>query len=258
MKDAFRVFWQGLRSYWDELLHLPLMNALTLLLLVPALIGLWNLVGGLIGARLLGWIDWLVIALELALAILFPPALAGLWRAANQAAEGNAVHWRDYLEGFRSYFWKAWALALLNVCIVLILLSNVWFYVLGNAPFGIGEDLGFMIGLFFALIAFLWLAYQIYPLALLLEQTDKRLRVALRNGLVLFRANPGFTITLALLLLISIVISSYLFPLWGFFTLAFLAVVCNHAVKHTLEPHRERLRAEAAGEQKAGDAGSGV
>ncbi|MBE9509078.1 MAG: hypothetical protein IMY86_13660 [Chloroflexi bacterium] len=36
-----------------------------------------------------------------------------------------------------------------------------------------------------------------YPLALLLEQEDQRLRVALRNTAVIFIANPGFTLVLA-------------------------------------------------------------
>jgi hypothetical protein len=52
----------------------------------------------------------------------------------------------------------------------------------------------------------------------------------LRNAAVLSAANPGFTVVLAVILLLVATIST-LFPvLWGIVTLAIFAVVCNKAV----------------------------
>jgi uncharacterized membrane protein YesL len=206
MRDVFRIFWEALKDFWDELFLLALMNVVTVLLTV--------------------------------LVVSFPPALAGLWSSANRVAQGKAVGWSDYFDGFRRYFWKAWGLALLNVLVVIIVITNFRFYTPGNAPFEISSTLSLWIRAFWVAVVFLWLVLQAYPLALLLEQEDQRLRVALRNAIVLLIANPGFSLVLALLLLVAAVVSM-LFPvLWLFATPALFAVVCNKAVRHLLEPYR--------------------
>jgi uncharacterized membrane protein YesL len=92
--------------------------------------------------------------------------------------------------------------------------------------------------------AVLWFIVQLYPMALLLEQDDQRLRVALRNAAVLLIANPGFTVLLLLFLLILAAISTLLPPLWFLITLSLFAVVCNKAVLHLLEPYRKQAQEE--------------
>ena len=102
--------------------------------------------------------------------ITFPPALAGLWYAANLAAKEKSIHWSDYFLGFRRYFLKAWALALLNILVILMVITNVRFYTPGIAPFDISPNVsGWVRGLFIA-AGFLWVAAQMYPMAMLLEQ----------------------------------------------------------------------------------------
>nr|HID12502.1 DUF624 domain-containing protein [Anaerolineae bacterium] len=204
---VFRIFWEALRDFWDELFLLALMNVVTALLAIPV--------------------------------VTFPPALAGLWNTANLVAQGKAIGWSDYFEGFRHYFWKAWGLALLNVLVTIIALTNIRFYTPGYAPFELSSALSLWMRAFWMAVAFLWLILQMYPLALLLEQEDQRLRVALRNATVLFITNPGFTFVLAVLLLIVAIISTLLSALWFFVTPALFAVVCNKAVRHLLEPHRK-------------------
>jgi len=214
MKHVLGVFWHALRDLWDELLILVLMNIVTTLLLIPI--------------------------------ITFPPAVAGLWNAANRAADGRTIHWSDYFEGFRRYFWKAWGLALLNILLAVVLLTNVRFYAPDSAPFNVSPTLSLWIRALFLGVALLWLIVQMYPMALLLEQADQRLRVALRNAAVLSAANPGFTVALAVILLLVATIST-LFPvLWVIVTLAIFAVVCNKAVLYLLKPHRNRTQGEAA------------
>ena len=221
MKHVFRVFWEAVKDLWEELLILILMNIVTLLLLIPV--------------------------------ITFPPALAGLWNVANRVADGRAVHWNDYFEGFRRYFWKAWGLALLNILVAVVVSTNIYFYAPGNAPFEISPTLGLGIRALFLGMAFLWLITQIYPMALLLEQEDQRLRVSLRNAAVLVITNPGFTLVLALLLLTMAVISVLLPVLWLVITLALFAVVCNKAVLHLLQVYREQARNKEEEQKKPPD-----
>ncbi|HUX75529.1 MAG TPA: YesL family protein [Anaerolineae bacterium] len=223
MKHGFRVFWEALKEFWDELFLLMLMNVVTVLLVIPV--------------------------------VTFPPALAGLWGAANLVAKGRAIHWSDYFEGFRRYFWKAWGLALLNILVAVILFTNIRFYTPANVPFDISPSVSQWIQAFFVGMALLWVIVQMYPLALLFEQEDQRLRVALRNAAVLLITNPGFTIVLLLLLLIVAAISTAIPLLWFMVTVALLAVVCNRAVLHLLEPYRERARAEAEGEDETSGEG---
>ena len=147
MKRALRVFWGALKDFWDELFLLMLMNIVTVLLMIPVLT--------------------------------FPPALAGLWNAANLVAKGRAISWSDYFEAFRRYLWKAWGLALLNILVATIVLTNVLFYAPANVPFEISPTVSFWIQALFLGVGFVWLLVQLYPMALLLEQEDQRLRVAL-------------------------------------------------------------------------------
>jgi uncharacterized membrane protein YesL len=230
MKNVFRIFWEALKDFWDELFLLVLMNVVTVLLAIPI--------------------------------ITLPPALAGLWNVANRVAQGKVVCWSDYFAGLRLYFWKAWGLALLNILMFIIVSTNLWFYVPGNTPFDLHPTLSLLMRSAWLAVAFLWLAHptlsllmrsawlavaflwlaaQMYPLALLLEQEDQRLRTILRNTAVIFIANPGFTLVLAVLLLIVVVISTLLPMMWLLVTPALFAVVCNKAVRHLLVPHRPEI-----------------
>lgn len=210
MKDALLTFWEALKDFWDELFLLTLMSAITVLLALPV--------------------------------VTLPPAMAGLWNAANRVANGKAISWRDYWEGFRRYFWKAWGLALLNVLALTILLTNIWFYGQENIPFALNETVKVWIQACFAVAGVLWLLYQMYPLAMLLEQENQQLRLALRNAAAILLINPIFTITFGLLLLIVAGVSTFLPMLWLCTTPALFAVACNKAVLRSLEPYRERMK----------------
>ena len=83
-----------------------------------------------------------------------------------------------------------------------------------------------------------------HGMALLIEQTDKRLRVALRNAAVLYLRRPGFSALVAIVVLIIILLSLLLGLPLVLITWSLVAVICNKAVKHLLVPERERARAE--------------
>jgi hypothetical protein len=209
MKDAFLVLWSALKDSWDALFLLMFLNVITLLLTIPILTA--------------------------------APAFAALWYAGNRVARGRTVSIPEYFAAFRFYFWKAWVLTVINILGFAIAFVNLWFFVTSDALFETGTALSLAIAAFWLAMGFLWLVFQMYPLALLMEQEDQRLRTALRNAAVLLIANPGFSVLLALLLLsLAVFIGLVLLPLWFIILWAFFAVACNKAVLHLLKPHRRK------------------
>jgi len=210
---VLRVFWGSVKDVWEELFMLALMNLVTTLFLIPI--------------------------------VTFPPALAGLWSVSNIAAQGKSIAWSDYFDAFKRLFGKSWALAGINIGVIVTLVLNIWFYQPGRPPLNLGDTASLMIRAFWTSLLVIWVFLQMYPLALLIEQEDQRIRLALRNALVLLAANPGFTLLLGLLLLVIIAVSVVIPALLALISLAIVAVTCNKAVRHLLEPYRDRLREEA-------------
>ena len=247
IKEVASVLWDSIKATWDDLFSLMLMNLATVspiilaVLLSFAMAEAWQAGYGTLAI--------ILAIMGLLPLLLLPPATAGLWNAANRVAEELAISWSDYWEGFRRYFWKSLVLAFVNILVLAILGANVWFYAPGNNPWGLDSGLSMAIQIFFAIMIGVWLIYQMYPLAMLLEQTDQRLRTAFRNAGVLLITRPGFAILIGLALAVVIAISTYFIILWFLITLSLTAVVCNKVVKHLLIPHRERAE-EAEAEDK--------
>lgn len=135
---------------------------------------------------------------------------------------------------------KAWALALLNLLIAIILFTNIRFYTSDTSPAS-GPLLNSWLQAFWVALAFVWLILQMYPLALLLDQNDKQQRdAAWRNTAALFRSNPGLTLALTLSVLVVAVISA-LFPSLWFLVAAMLFVsLCVNATGRLLTLHRQQ------------------
>lgn len=247
VKEVASILWDSIKAAWEDLFSLMLMNLVTVLpIILAALLSFAMAWAWEAGYQTLAMI--LLAITGLLPLLLLPPAIAGLWNTANRLTEGLAIHWSDYWEGFRRYFWKSLGLMLVNIVMLALLGANVWFYTPANNPWGLDAGLSSAIQIFFVVLIALWLIYQMYPLAMLLEQTDQRLRTALRNAGVLLITRPGFAILLGLALAVVFAISTYLIVLWFLITLSLTAVVCNKAVKHLLIPHRERA-AEAEEEE---------
>jgi uncharacterized membrane protein YesL len=250
ISEVLRITWQSMKALWGDLLTLVLMNLITIAPVFFVVFFLFEMAESLQADNLV--LSGIFAVLAVIPLIPLPPAMAGLWNVANRVTDELVIHWSDYFEGFRRYFWKSLGLALINILVLSVLLSNVWFYAPSNNPFNLDPNTSLVIRILFLLLTVLWLAYQMYPMALLLEQTDQRLRTALRNAGVLFLTRPGFGILLALVLALVMAISTY--PLvvpWFLLTLSFVAIACNKAVKHLLIPHREQAAQEAAFEASA-------
>jgi len=222
---VLRVFWGAVKDVWEELFILALMNLVTVLLLIPV--------------------------------VTFPPALAGLWSVSNIAAQGKSIAWSDYFGAFKRYFGKAWALTGINIGVIATLGLNIWFYQAGRAPLNLSDTVSLMIRAFWTSLLVIWVFLQMYPMALLIEQEDQKLRVALRNSLVLLGTHPGFTLLLGVILLVLIGVSTVIPALLALISLAIVAVACNKAVRHLLVPYRDKLREEEeAALAEAGDVDS--
>jgi hypothetical protein len=242
LREAAGVLFDAIKSFWGELFFLAVMNVVTM---IPVLLSLVLLYGaaGLYGGGHLGWVT-VLLALQIVPAILFPPALAGLWNAANRVADEYVPYWRDYFEGFRLYFWRSLALAIMNVFVATTMIIGVPFYAPSSTPLNLSSSASTVLMMGVIVFGVMWFVYQMYPLALLIEQTDKRLHLALRNAAILFLHRPGFSALIAVALFIVIALSAVLWLPLVLITWSLIAVICNKAVKHLLVPEIERARAE--------------
>jgi uncharacterized membrane protein YesL len=157
-----------------------------------------------------------------ALVITAPAAAAGLYYTTNQLAHQKSISWRTFFEGFRQLFWLGWRWALMNLVVVVLLYVNIVFYGQFHTQWA-----DFVQGLFITLSVF-WAIVQVFTFPLLIEQHDRRLRVALRNSLVVIMRRLGFVIGLLLVMIVLILISTFLlWPLWFLITASLLAYLAN-------------------------------
>jgi hypothetical protein len=177
----------------------------------------WDAWADLLVANLL----WLLLT---ALVVTAPPALAGLYYATNEAAHRRAGGWSAFFEGFRRLFWLGWRWALLNLVAIAGLVANLVFYRGIDAGWAAWAQ-GIYIGL-----AAIWFALQVYTFPLLLEQSDRRLLVALRNSLVLYLKQPRFSLATTLMLALFLAASTYLKVPWLLFTASLSAFIANRSV----------------------------
>ena len=201
MADAWQVFRKTLSDLWDEMYLLVLVNVLWVALNVLLVTG--------------------------------PPATAGLFVLTHRLAHGESVGLRDFFEGFRRYFWRSWPWAIV---------AGAGFFILGGDAVLAGtlSSASYVIFIqgFFLMLLFLWAFVLLYAFPLILEQEQPSLRLALRNALVMFATNQGFSITLFALALLVALLSSLLVAPWGIITVVLLALLGNHAVLDRLAAWR--------------------
>ena len=188
-----RSLWSSLGDYYYEIIPFTAIN----LMWVVCLLGL-PLIGGAIvrvapsPPSLLAFLASLVC---------IPPAFAGLFHAARKFADGNNIGPRDFLEGMRTYFGRAWALAAVDLLGGGIIGLNFWFYL--RQP----NTAIKLLALLFLYVILFWLALQPYLFGLLIFQRDKRLVTTFRNASLLVLANIGYTLFLLLVAAIFLAFS---------------------------------------------------
>ena len=141
------------------------------------------------------WDDWiqlvivnLVWALLCLTVVLAPPATFGLVAVTHSLRQGQSRGLSGLLDGMRRYFWSSWRWALLNLVVLGMLWVSYVFYSQIAAAWGAALT-GLTIGM-----AIIWLIVQFYTLPFFVEQDQQSLRLALRNGLFVALAAPGYTV----------------------------------------------------------------
>jgi hypothetical protein len=232
MVDAFQVVRFSLRDFWDEFVLLVLMNLLwagtVLLPLAP-----WLVLRGLV----FGW----MLALSLILALPLPIVTGAVAYVTNQVARQKPVGWHTFSAGIRRYWAKSLAVALVNIIVVVLVVSNVRFY--GGVLEGVWTNFAVAIWL---VLAIYWLLVQVFWFPMLLEQENESLLLALRNALVMALITPGFTLTLGIIILILAVLSVILTVPTMLLMVSLLLLMANHATRSRLarvrkEPYRPGL-----------------
>lgn len=170
---------------------------------------------------------WFVLTLPVVTAL---PALGALFYATNRLAHGNGADWRTFRDGFRMYFWLSWRWGLASLVIFGMLGGNLWFYARADADWAVWAQ---MAGLAVLFSAGTW---NLFTFPLLLEQQDRRLRVAARNSLVIMLRRPLYSLGVGASVAILILLSIYVMPpLWIFLTASLITYFANRAVVESIE-----------------------
>lgn len=173
---------------------------------------------------------WLLLCLPLVTA---PSATLALFAAANHLAHGRSGSWGVYWQAFRRDIWLALRWGALNLAAIAIVASNLAFYAQYEQAWS-----AWVRGIFIS-IAWIWGLLQLFALPLLMEQSDRRVRIALRNSLVLWARQPGFTLGFGVTLGLSAVLISVFFGLpWLVIGAGLAAYLSNRAVLQLLEHER--------------------
>lgn len=174
---------------------------------------------------------WLILTIPV---ITAPPAAAGLFYATRSIAHRKETTWKTFFEGFRDFFWLSWRWGLTNLFITMLLVSNIMFYSGIEASWA-----SWLQGTFFALLI-LWICFSVYPFPLLLEQEDRRVRIAFRNSVVLMLKSPVRFLGIGFILFgIGLLSTILLLPGWFVITASLIAFIANAATITLLEHHLE-------------------
>ena len=137
------------------------------------------------------WVNMFVINLIFLLCwvtiILGPPALFGIYHITSELAYGHSEDPRELFRGMRKYFFKSWQWFIINLMIASIIVVNFYFYRYVRFNWAL------FVQAIFILLGILWLAVQFYTLPYLMEQEEKSLKTALRNGLFTILSAPGYS-----------------------------------------------------------------
>ena len=165
---------------------------------------------------------WVLLILPV---ITIPPALAGLYYATLQLVHNKSGTRQKFFEGFKKYFRPSYGWFFLNIIVVGLLFFNI------NLSIRFPEVwwLELLRG-FYWIILGIWMLLQFYTFPLLIQQEKPRLGLALRNSAVLWLKHSVFSLLLSVVIIVLIVVSIFLFPLWFVLSASLIAYLANLGV----------------------------
>jgi len=159
-----------------------------------------------------------------------PPATLALIHYTNRLTHGEVADFSDFWEAFRGYWGPAWRWGAINLGVVAFLLGD--FFLTSLSGQGLWQQ--YLQGLYLALLI-AWLGVQFFALPFLFEQKTMSVRQALRNGVALIGNNLGFTLVLAGVMLLILIVGTFAFMLSFAFGAVILGCAANRAVLNRLE-----------------------
>ena len=202
MDKPLALIGRALRNFWDEGLSLLIVNVL-----------------------------WFLAQL---LIVSGPPATAALFHVTNRVARGHFARPAEFRDAFRRLFGAGWKWGALNLAAIVVL---------GNAAItygaGLLEPYGAILSLMMWFLLGAWLYTQLFAFPLWLEQTDRRIGLALRNALVMMAHHPGVTLLALVLAAAAVGLTAAFWILVALVTPAFLATLGSTVVVAQVEALRE-------------------
>lgn len=178
------------------------------------------------GDLLVGNVLWVLLMLPI---ITIPPAFAGLYYGTSQMVHNEPITRRTFIEGFKRYFRVSYVWFFSNVVVVGLLLFNIDL----SIRFPQIAWLQFLSGVYWVILAS-WMLLQIYTFPLLIQQEKPRLALALRNSAILWFKHSIFSLLLSVVIIILVVVSLFLFPLWFVVSASLIAYLANLGVIYLL------------------------
>jgi len=169
---------------------------------------------------------WVLLSLPILTA---PAAWAGLIRLSHAAHTGPTADIRDFWDGFRENLKRGAVLAVLNLAVVVVNVTNLLAYREQTGLVAASLRIAWM------LILALWFGVQFYMWPLFYEMREPSVRGAMRNAAVMILLNPGFTMGLWLGVALILVASTVLVAAWLLLTGGALAAIATSAVLDRLE-----------------------
>jgi uncharacterized membrane protein YesL len=215
IRGALQSYWYAIKSLYEELYLLIVLNLIwsvfTFLILAPFLV-LWLFVP--------------IPAAAIVLAFLLPtPPAAGMYYVAHMIVhEKGMPSVSMWWEGLRTY----WRQSLILFAVGLVGTGLIWFNVAFYAS--LSGPIFPALTIFSLYVLIVWLTMQVYTLPLLMEQTDKRLRLVYKNTFLTTFGNLGFNLVFVVLLALTIGLSVLLTIPTFLLTMGFVALYASHGL----------------------------
>jgi len=182
IKEAFSVLWQTLKSTWEELYSLAIVNLVWLLS--------WGLplalVANLQSAAIM--IPTMVLS-----ALLFVVTMSGIYHVTSRVARGTTFHFSDFIDGIKLYWWRSLLWLLVNGVAFFLISTNLRFY-----PTILQGTWAIIVGGFWMAVLFFWTIMQFYFWPVLVQQEQPKMLLAWRNAAYLILASPFYAFLMVL------------------------------------------------------------
>ncbi len=240
MAAAFRHTWWALGQVYYELVDLFLKANLLWFVAAVLMFLAVGLPGGI--ALQQAFVDAPVVVSGLQIGVfiaggtivagaLAGPGTAALFAVAQRFIDGDDISVTSFWTAFRRYFWRGWALLIMDLFVLYALVVGFFFYT------GTGQILLQAIGLVALVLIVYWLAAQAYVFALAVRM-DMSPWHSIRNSAVIALGLPGQSFGFAAVALVGVALSAVLiFPVLVF-TPVTLALVGLRLTDDALRTYR--------------------